>query len=64
MGDDSVYEPDYIGIVSGAQYKLEAGDGVFEYALVMSVGDDAYHFAASHEDLRVLGKQISGLMGE
>ncbi len=56
--------PDYIGVVSGAQYKLEAADeGITEYALVVVEGGEARLFEMSVEDLRYLGKQITGLVG-
>lgn len=55
--------PEYVGLVSGSQYKLEAGD-VAEYALVVMQEGEACIFEMSDDDLRCLGKQIVGLVGD
>jgi len=56
-----VNSPDYIGIVSGSQYKLDNADGVAEFALVIVQDGEAYLFEASEIDLRYLSRQIDGL---
>lgn len=56
--------PDFIGIVSGAQYKLENCDDVTEFALVILLEGNAFLYEASSEDLKYLGRQIKGLVGE
>lgn len=56
--------PDFIGVVSGASYKLDNADGVTEYALTIFLGGDAYLFEASDVDLRYLARQITALVGE
>lgn len=58
--------PDYVGIVSGAQYKIDgAQEGVTEYGLTVIVeGGSGWIFEMSEEDLRYLSRQIIGLIGE
>lgn len=60
----SFERPDYIGIVSGAQYKLDNADEVTEFALVVLLEGTAFLYEASSEDLKYLGRQIKGLVGE
>lgn len=56
--------PDYIGLVAGAQYKLENGDdAVTELALIILQGGEAFLFEASDTDLRYLARQILALVG-
>lgn len=55
--------PEYVGVVAGAQYNLETGD-VTEYALVVLQDGEACLFEMSTDDLRCLGKQITGLIGD
>ena len=57
-----INRPDYIGIVSGAQYKLENADGVTEFALVIVQDSEAALYEMSDDDLRYLSKQINGLV--
>lgn len=61
---DYLIRPDYIGIVSGAQYKLEKADGVTEHALIFVEREEASLYEVSAEDLRELARQIAGLVGE
>lgn len=63
--DEALTRPDFIGIVSGAQWKLENGeDGVTEYALAVVWEGKAALFEASTEDLKYLANMITGLVGE
>lgn len=56
--------PDYVGIVCGAQFKLENAEGVTEYALVTVSGDRVAMFEMSESDLCYLARQIKGLIDE
>ena len=56
--------PDYLGVVCGAEYKLEDDEAVQEYALIAAGGGKVLVLAASDGDLRALAKQIIGLVGE
>ena len=56
--------PDFVGLVSGAQYKLDIADGVTEFALAILQGGDAWLFEMSSEDLRYLARQITALVGK
>lgn len=61
-GADYMNRPDYVGIVSGAQYKLENAEGVTEYALIVVSSDGANLYEMSQSDLEYLGRQIDGLL--
>lgn len=63
MDDDSMFHPNYIGVVTGAEWKVDEGAAV-EYALVLIDDHSSYTFAASDGDLRALAQQIIGLVGE
>jgi hypothetical protein len=54
--------PDYVGVVCGAQYKLENADGTTEYALAIFNGPAVSIIEMSGDDLRYLGRQIDGLL--
>lgn len=56
--------PDYLGVVCGAEYKLDDEIEVQEYALIAAGGGKVLVLAASDGDLRALAKQIIGLVGE
>lgn len=58
---DRVIHPDYLGVVSGAEYKIDDGK-VVQYALVILVGNTAYTIAAADSDLLYLARQIKGLL--
>lgn len=60
---DYINRPDYIGVVSGAQHRLESAEGVTEYALIFATEEGAHLFEASATDLRYLARQITGLVG-
>lgn len=59
--EDRVIHPDYLGVVSGAEYKIDDGK-VVQYALVILVGSTAYTIAAADSDLVYLARQIKGLL--
>ena len=59
-----ILHPEYVGIVSGAQYRLEDGDGVAEYAVNFVVDGYGFMFAMSEDDLRCLARQIVGLLAK
>lgn len=61
---NGINRPDYVGIVSGAQYKLENAEGVTEYALVAISNNKVVLFEMSDVDLRYLARQITGLIDE
>lgn len=56
-------QPDYIGLVTGAEYKLGNDDGITSYALTMFFDGRSYLFEVSDGDLRALVGQIEGLIG-
>lgn len=57
-----VNRPDYIGIVSGAEYRLDNAEGVSMYALVVAINNQAAFFEVSDGDLECLARQIDGLL--
>ncbi|OMC55413.1 hypothetical protein A5747_13560 [Mycobacterium sp. IS-836] len=60
-----IHNPDYVGVVSGAQYKVEDGEeGIAEYALMLITDGRGRLYAMSELDLRYLKRQIEGLIDE
>lgn len=62
LGDPAIH-PEYIGVVSGANYKMIDGQ-VSEYGLAVVVGGNTTIYAVADVDLTYLGRQIRGLVGK
>ena len=64
-GFDGLTRPHFVGIVSGAEYKLAScEDGVTEYALAVVDPGGAVLYEMSEADLLLLARQIIGLLSK